>query len=183
MQQKYCDQGRSSVAVDHHVHVRSASPGVPAVPAGSPERRRSFLGEELHRLSRGMRDPVDVRGGPGPRTPPCWRGKRAGHPSSCTATVFPFRSRIARTRSVPNSSKQPTWPPARITTGSPASSRTMNGAAKCMLMSASPEARADSTPEFSSFLTYCTSVNPSSRSSSSATYCGAPQMPLGSGPI
>ena len=38
----------------------------------------------------------------------CWRD-----PSSGTLTVLPLRSRIARTRSVPNSSKQPTWDPGQ----------------------------------------------------------------------
>ena len=42
-------------------------------------------------------------------------------PSAGTPTRIPFRSRIARTRSFPNSSKQPTWIPARKTIGNPAS--------------------------------------------------------------
>ena len=51
----------------------------------------------------------------------------------------------------------------------------MAGAAKYVLMLASPEARASIEPLPDSILTCCTSVNPSPRNSSSATYCGAMQ--------
>ena len=93
--------------------------------------------------------------------------------SSGTATVFPFRSRTARTRSVPNSSKQPMWPPAKITIGSPASSR-MTAVRNEVHVDVSL-ARGQSYLKLAdpSFLTYCTSVKPSSRRSCSATYWGA----------
>src|SRR5262249_11669165 len=81
-------------------------------------------------------------------------------PSESTATVFPFRSRIARTRSVPNSSKQPTCTPASRTTGAPASSCRRNGPPNHRVRSTSPAASAICLARTLSSLTYCTSVKP-----------------------
>jgi hypothetical protein len=66
--------------------------------------------------------------------------------------------------------------PAKSTIGRPASSWTRNGATNAMLMSTSPETKAG-YGLVSGMFTYCTSVNPSIRSSSCATYWGATQMP------
>jgi hypothetical protein len=100
----------------------------------------------------------------------CWP-----EPNSEMATVFPFKSRIERTRSVPNSSQQPMWTPAMQTIGSPASTRSSNGPENTRLISASPEARAFETPAPPVVGTYWTSVNPSPPRNSSARYSGAAQ--------
>jgi hypothetical protein len=84
---------------------------------------------------------------------------------------------MAWTRSVPNSSKQPTWTPASMTIGSPVSNRRITGATKLRLMWASPEARALVSSAPATVSTYCTSVNPSPCRSASATYWGAMQIP------
>ena len=103
---------------------------------------RSSLG-----LGRRMGDPVDVLARiETDVAPPCWRGRRAGQtPRPNTATVFPFRSRIVRTRSVANSSKQPTWTPARTTIGVAGVERDDRAARRSSwLMSTSPGARSPS---------------------------------------
>src|SRR5437667_5875733 len=87
-----------------------------------------------------------------------------------------MRARIVRIRSVPSSSKQPTCSPARMTIGSPASTRRIPGAAKCPLISASPEASACSTPTVPVVGVYCTWEKPSARSSSSAIHSGLRQV-------
>src|SRR5712692_3142925 len=89
--------------------------------------------------------------------------------------VFPLRSLMVRTRSLPNSSKHPGWTPASITVGSPASTWMRNGAAKAILMSASPALSALYTPAPPGSLRCRTSSNPSPLKSSAATYCGAAQ--------
>ena len=131
--------------------------------AACPRRR------DARRSSRPCADPA-------PRGPPCWRGRRAGStPNSVIATVLPFRSRIARTRSVPNSSKHPTCTPPKSVMGSPASSRMTSGATKCRETSTSPDARAfDRSARV--ILTYLMSLNPSAFRSSVTMYWGATQM-------
>jgi len=96
--------------------------------------------------------------------------------SSSTPTVLPFKSRIVRTRSVPKSSKHPEWPPARMTTGSPASISMRSRALKCMFILASPDASAVSIPLTPGFLMYSRSVKPSVRKNASATNWAAWQM-------
>src|SRR5438552_10176366 len=59
-----------------------------------------------------------------------------------------------------------------MTIGSPASTRRITGAAKCPLISASPEASACSTPTVPAVGVYCTWEKPSARSSSSAIHSG-----------
>jgi hypothetical protein len=103
------------------------------------------------------------------------RNTCSGARSPLTATVFPFKSGIARTRSVPTSSKQPTCSPTSATIGSPVSRDRRKGPLKFGVRSISPEAMAACCPMLS-FLTHCTSVNPSPWSSSSAKYWGARQM-------
>ena len=71
----------------------------------------------------------------------------AAVPSVLTATFFPLRSRIDRTRSVPTSSKHPTCPPAKITAGSPSSSPMRFGPTKFMPRSTVPAARCFDTVE------------------------------------
>ena len=53
---------------------------------------------------------MSVRGSR-PRMPPYWPGRCAGWIPALAPQPSSFRSRIDRTRSVPNSSKQPTWMP------------------------------------------------------------------------
>src|SRR2546425_7434273 len=101
-------------------------------------------------------------------------------PTSRTATVLCLRSRTARMRPLANNSKHPTCWPARITIGLAFSiSRTRSGT-NCRSKSASPELSAFSRRElrfFASLFTYWTSVNPSARNNSSATYLGALHVP------
>src|SRR5262252_4712883 len=103
-----------------------------------------------------------------------------GDPNAGIATRFPLRSRTARICPVANSSKQPTCRPPKKTTGSPASTRRMDGAENWLLMSMAPEANRGfgSAPPDASSLRYCTSVKPSAVRSSSATNCGAMQRPV-----
>ena len=92
------------------------------------------------------------------------------------ATFFPLRSRTARTRSEPNSSKQPAWIPPRMTTGARSSRLMTRGPLKFIARSTLPVATASVNrfPVLNG--TYSTSVNPSTRSRSSARYRGAMQM-------
>jgi hypothetical protein len=100
-----------------------------------------------------------------------------------TATVLPLRSSTARMRGVPNSSKQPTWIPAKRTMGSCASMRRRSGPLNAVLKWILPVARSrHCAAPISADLTYFTLVNPSPSSSSSATNCGAAQR-LGLSPI
>ena len=90
-------------------------------------------------------------------------------PSPVTATLFPFKSRTERIRFVANSSKQPTWSPARSVIGSPASTRMMVGAPVVTLTSTLPSATALNRPGAPPVSTYSISLKPSVRSRSSAT--------------
>ena len=92
-----------------------------------------------------------------------------------TLIVLPFRSRTARTCSEPNSSKQPLWIPARITSGARSSRLTTRGPLKFSARSTFPVATA-SVKRFVAMGTYSTCVNPSSRRRSSARYRGEMQM-------
>ena len=101
MQQKYWDQGRSDRAVDHHV-ADLLAPAVPAV-AGGKARKASIFPSAKSCIdsSAGCVTQCDVLAGVQADI-----GHHAGEedvlgaPSCGTATVFPFRSRMARTRSV-----------------------------------------------------------------------------------
>src|SRR5438034_4712331 len=81
-----------------------------------------------------------------------------------------------RTRSVPNSSKQPGCTPPKTVMGSPASSWMTSGATKCRETSTSPDARTFDIPAVV-VLTYLMSLNPSAFSSSPTMYWGATQTP------
>src|SRR5439155_269010 len=98
-----------------------------------------------------------------------------GDPSPGTLTLFPLRSLIVRTRSFPNSSRQPTWSPESRTIGLPVLIRRIAAGPNAMLMSAAPEVRTSEILVPTCTCTYCTSVNPSRCRSSSAIYCGASQ--------
>src|SRR6266542_2286206 len=80
-----------------------------------------------------------------------------------------------RTVELPNSSKQPTWTPARMTTESSASAWTIGSPAVAIAMSISPVAT-DGTMSGGALSMYWTVVKPSARSRSFATDCGANQM-------
>ena len=138
MQQKYWDQGRSTILLTTTCPICFAA--ALEGRGGSPGRRRSSPRRVTAWTRPADRDPLDVRSGVHANV--CRHAAEEdvlGNPSSGTATVLPFRSRMARTWSVPKSSKQPTWPPARKTTGSPASSRTRSGPTKFRTISTSPE--------------------------------------------
>jgi len=97
-------------------------------------------------------------------------------PTACTPTFLPFKSRMLRMPSCPNSSKQPTCTPPTRVSRSPASIVKMLWGEKCREKSTSPRPSAPGTPA-GSLHTYWTSIKPSARSSWSATYWGAQQMP------
>src|SRR5262249_12790679 len=92
-----------------------------------------------------------------------------------TATRLSLRSRSPRTCVLPNTSKQPMWTPPSSPMGSPASIRLTYTPANSIIMSA-PPVPTTLAPEPSVASIYCTSLNPSARSNSSARYCGATQI-------
>ena len=113
MQQKYWRPGTVYTAVEHHMpdplrpqllwHWWKADQGV-----------NLAFGKEGQRLGDGMRDPIDVLLRVQTACAAMMERKTWWElPSSGIATVFPFRSLTARTLSVPNSSKQPTWTPPK----------------------------------------------------------------------
>ena len=81
---------------------------------------------------------------------------------------------MARTRSWPSSSKQPTWTPARMTKGSPASIRRAAARGVVSARSISPAAIFSKVARPRA-QTYWTSEKPSARRSASATWNGASQ--------
>src|SRR2546426_504854 len=176
MQQKYWDQGRSTALLTTTRPIpfaRSAcgSGGKPRYASIFPSAR-----SRIDSLAGCLTQLMSLLGSRPTYAVMLARNAYGLGSSAGTATVLPLRSRIVRIRSVPSSSKQPTCSPARMTIGSPASTRRITGAAKCPLISASPEASACSTPTVPAVGVYCTWEKPSARSSSSAIHSGLRQV-------
>src|SRR5215470_14620581 len=176
MQQKYCAQGRSTVVLTTTCPiflVRSSwGSGGKAMKASISPSAKSRIdlstGSVTHWMSRRGSRP----------TCPAMTERKMWRPdvNRVTATCLSLRSRIDRTRSLPNSSKHPMWSPDRMTIGSPASRPARCRPTNPPIKSVAPVAARlmSSCPPVP--CTYWTSVNPSPRSSSSsATYSGARQ--------
>ena len=137
---------------------------------------RSCARQKLYRTDRGTPDPIDIFG----RVEPdigghtgknhAWAG-----PQPCTPTFLPLRSRMLRMPSHAKSSIQPTCTPPTMVRGWPASIGNNDGGEKCIAKSTSPRPRPRARTA-GGLRTYSMSVNPSARSRSSATYCGATQI-------
>jgi hypothetical protein len=175
-QQKYCDHGLSVVVLTTTCPIRfalsSCGSGGNAMNASMSPLANIAMASGTGRVTQSMSRPGS--------SPTCFtmeaRKMCRPEPSALTATFLPFRSRSDRTRSLPNSSKHPTWIPARMTSGSSASSCVMIAGAAATVRSASPfaMARLDSTPL--AVFTGRTSVKPSARSNACATIRGAPEQ-------
>ena len=160
MQQKYWDQGRSVALLTTTRPI--FRPGALAERGKSDECVNLAVREPLDRLRGGSGDPADIPSGIEADVREHAREEGVyGPPTSLTATVFPFRSRIVRTRSQPKSSKQPAWTPPRITIGSPASILGTGGNERRLDIGGARPSAASGAQVLPGMDWYCTSVKPS----------------------